>query len=603
MLKQTYKLFITLGLTILLQGQAIAWEQHALPISYIDSSTPHYGGNKSPLVLSTSNIQVATPQSSGIMLWDSSNDGITWTPSIISQNPNFSNVYLASSSFALGWGETQVPTMFHRSISSGRWLASSFAWPLANWNIIDVNTSSTGDIVILATTPNQGKLVEGDLFMIQGNRQGWSHPQRISTPASLVGDAKFIQHPSGLSTVIWSQRKHNIWQILTTTSADNITWATPISIVPSIAAPYFQEAAVQIAADALNQNEIALAFTGWSMQAHSQVWSKAIDAQTGATTQPLTLLPDAGDMVHQPSLTVLSQNTWAVAWQQTIGIDAEIYVAQHHADGTWSESINVSADSLHMDRDPHIAKGSSKTLNIAYTRRLQADIQEVYMFSEGDVSDPSLDTDGDGIANSQEQGFDWDNDGIDDAFSARVATWQAEDGRYALIVEGTGELRHVQAPSLLNAKIQQPYTHDVSSNLFSFQIHALNHGETTNIHVITPRVLADDVTWLKLNPNALWSDNEKDHVQRDETGKGLIIQLTDGGAGDEDGVSNGIIVDPAVLATPKLVAPTNHQTEEVLTRAEQACLAPTQQSPWMPLTLIVLCVGIAIAKQKEQGKI
>ena len=601
MLKTIYQLLYLLGLSLTLQHHALAWEQHTLPTSYIDSSTPHYGGNKAPLVLSPFHIQVATPDISGITLWNSTNDGIDWTATRIAYT-NFSHVYLATSSLALGWGETQAPTMFHRAVSSGSWRASSFAWPLANWNIIDVSTSTAGDMVVLATTPHNGYLVEGELFIIRGNSNGWQQPVRLSHTQSQVGDASFIQHDSGLQSVVWSERSGNDWHIMLSNSSDGITWTSPVAIVEHIAAPYFQEAAVHIAADTLNQDEIALAFTGWGMQAHSQIWSKALDAHTGATTHALTLLPDAGDMVHQPSLAVLAQDTWAVAWQQTIGIDTEIFVAQHHADGSWSEAINVSADALHMDRDPHIAQGSSQTLNIAYTRRIQADIQEVYMFSEGDVSDPSLDADGDGIANSQEQGFDIDHDGIDDAFSARVATWQAEDGRYALMVEGNGELRQVQAPSLINANIEKPSTHNVSGNLFSFQIHALNQGETTQIHVLTPHVLDQDVTWLKLNSQAQWSDDEREHVRMDEAGKGLIIQLTDGGSGDEDGIADGIIVDPAVLATPKsTTAPTSKNITQSPTNAEQACLITSHQSPWMAIALTILWIGISIITKTRQS--
>ena len=600
MLKTIYQLLYLLGLSLTLQHHALAWEQHALPVSYIDSSTPHYGGNKAPLVLSPSHIQVATPDTSGITLWNSTNDGIDWTATRIAYT-NFSHVYLATSSLVLGWGETQAPTMFHRTVSSSHWRASSSVWPLANWNIIDVSTSMAGDMVVLATTPHKGRLVEGELFMIRGNNRGWQQPVRLSHAQRYVGDATFIQHHSGLQSIIWSERSGNDWHIMLSNSNDGITWTNPMVIVEHIAAPYFQEAAVHIAADTLNQDEIALAFTGWGMQAHSQIWSKALDAHTGSTTQALTLLPDAGDMVRQPALVVLAQNTWAVAWQQTIGIDTEIFVAQHQADGSWSDAINVSADALHMDRDPHIAQGSSQTLNVAYTRRIQADIQEVYMISEGDISDPSLDADGDGIANSQEQGFDMDHDGIDDAFSARVATWQADDGRYALIVEGNGELRQVQAPSLINTHIEKPSTHDVSGSLFSFQIHALSQGETTQVHVLTPHVLNQDITWLKLNSQAQWSDDENEHVRINETGTGLIIQLTDGGTGDEDGIANGIIVDPAVLATPKSVTPTNTNTTPSITNTEQACLITNQQSPWMPIMLILLWTGITIAKQNERS--
>lgn len=600
MFKLTFNILTTILLSIGLSAQAMAWEQHALSTSHTDSSTPHYGGNKAPLVLSSSHIKVATPNHSGIAVWSSYNDGITWSSSTLSTHTQFTHAYLASETLALGWGETQQPTMFHRENTSGRWSASSLVWPLANWNIIDVRASTTGSIVILATTPAGNKLVEGQLFIIYGNQQGWSKAIPISNPDSLVSDAKVIMHTSGLSSVVWSERNHNTWQIISRYTYDQNTWSSPLTIVESIAAPYFQEAGVQIAADALNKNEVALAYTGWNMEAHSQLWSKAFDVLSGITTTPITLLPDAGDMVYQPSLATLANNTWAVAWQQTIGIDSEIFVAQHQANGTWTKAANVSMDPMHMDRDPHIAKGSSKTLNIAFTRRIQADIQEVYIFAEGDIMDDSLDTDGDGIPNSQEQGFDLDHDGIDDAHSARIATWMTQDGRYALIVKGNGELRRVQAPSLKSANIEQPAIYQVSSNLFSFQIHNLTPGETTQIHVRTPNTLAANTTWLKLNPNAQWSDSAENTVSLDDTGKGLLIDLTDGGSGDEDGIADGIIVDPAVLATPKqenTLVPASEINLDNTSQAAKPCLAPSSQNPWGLLILAIMLAGIVFNKR------
>ena len=599
MFKLLFNLTLIATLTTLMQSQALAWEQHVLPTSFSQSSTPHYGGNKAPLVFSSTHIQAIAPNQSGLYVWDSQNDGINWTSTRITSNTNFTQAYLASNTLALAWGYNMAPTMFHGSTNSGSWSASPHVWPLASWNIIHVSTSTNGDLIVLATTPDTGKLVEGELFMIRGNANGWSAATPISDAHTWVADATTVHHASGLQSIVWSQRNGTTWQIMVRNSSDGITWSTPQAIVQHIAAPYFQEAAVQLAADALNNNEIALAFTGWSMQAYSQVWSKAFDAISGVTTQSLSLLPDAGDMVVQPSLVTLANNTWAVAWQQKTGIDSEIYMAQHNANGTWSTAVNVSMDPMHMDRDPHITLGSSKTLNIAYTRRMQADTNEVYMLSEGDVFDASLDSDGDGVADSQEQGFDLDHDGIDDAQSARIATWANNDGRYALIVQGNGELRQVQAPSFAETHINAPQTHQVSGSLFSFQIHALNPGETTQIHVLTPNTLAKNTTWLKLNPNAQWSDSESNTVFLDASGKGLMISLTDGGAGDEDGMADGIIIDPAALATPQ----TNHVINPVATNqttnteAAAGCLVSNNNNPFTLYIMLLILGGIVLRKK------
>ncbi len=587
-----------LGITIIIPAQA--WEQHKLPTAYTDSSTPHYGGNKAPRVYSASHIQIAAPDAAGIRVWDSPNDGITWSGNILTTNTAYTNTYLASSTQALAWGDTATPTIFFRANTSDSWHAATHAWPLPHAHIMHVGVSSTGDMQVLATTPQAGKLVEGALYMVRGSVSGWQQPVLISGRQALVGDATWVEHGSGLQSVVWSERNANHWQINLRNSNDNITWGAPLVVEPFIAAPYFQEAAVHIAADALNHNEIALAFTGWHMQPHSQVWSKAVDAVSGITTQAAALLPDARDMVLQPSLVTLGGDTWAVAWQQKIGLDSEIYVAQHHANGTWSHAVNVSMDPMHMDRDPHIAKGASKTLNIAFTRRVQADVQEVYMFAEGDIADPSLDSDGDGIPDAQEQGQDINHDGIDDAQSARVATWRAEDGRYALIVLDNGELRQVQALALYNTTIATPATHDISGGLFAFQIHALQSGETTRVHVLSPHTLAADATWLKLNPNAQWSDSESNTVFLDASGKGLVVSLTDGGAGDEDGVQNGVIVDPAAIATPhKASVQTSLAANESPSSQAASCVAPQQHTLVYMLLLTMLALGFSAKRQQH----
>ena len=597
---------LTLALGALTQATAIAWEQHSLPTSFSQSSTAHYGGNKAPLVLSASHIKAAASNESGMFVWDSRNDGIDWTATQVTTNSQatITQAFLATDSLMLGWSHETTPTMFHFSKSSDSWSASSHVWPLASWNIIHVSTSTSDDFIVLATTPASGNLVEGELFLISGNNNGWSNPVLVSEQGAMVGDAVFVQHSSGLQNIVWSQRINNNWEVLTRHSNDGQTWNPSSVVAQNIYAPFFQEAAVKIAADALNHEAVAIAFTGWNMEVHSQVWSKAFDAVTGITTHEKALLPDAGDMVVQPSLVTLGSDTWAVAWQQTIGFDSEILVAQHEADGSWTKAVNVSVDPNHMDRDPHIALGSSHTLNVAFTRRMQADVQEVYMFAEGDIHDSSLDSDGDGVANTEEQGFDLDNDGIDDAQSARIATWSNEDGRYALIVEGNGELRQVQAPAFTETNYEAPYSYQVSGSLFSFQIHALDVGESTQVHLMTPNTLADDTTWLKLNPNAQWSDSERDNVYRDASETGLIINLTDGGAGDEDGISNGVIVDPAVLATPNVESSsTAIENAEAPTSEVGGCVLPTpSNTPWQVMIMFIVLAGITSAHKLVQAK-
>lgn len=602
----TFKFNLTLMVSVLalsmMPASALAWEHHQLPTSFNISSTPHYGGNKAPLVVSRDSLIISAPSAEGMHMWRSNNDGIDWQQSLIAIGLDHS--YNISEDWVVAWSDTTAPGMFHYSPSSDRWSATSAVWPLANSNIIDVSSAASGDILVLATTPASGNLVEGELYLITGNEAGWSQAQQISATHALVGDAKIVTSESGEHTILWSSRTDsNSWNIQARHSTDARSWSLPMMIVDHIAAPARQEAAVQIAADALGSSEIALAFISWNHSIYSQVWSQAFDIHSGATTQALQALPNLGNAAVQPSLVSLAHNTWAVAWQQTLGVDIEIFVAQHAADGMWSEAVNISVDPLHVNRDPHIAKAASQTLAVAYTRRIQADTIEIYTIAEGDIHDPSLDLDSDGIANSQEQGFDMDHDGIDDALSARAATWTTAQGRYALVVEGNGELRKVQAPDFAATGFDHPYDYQVQGSLFSFEIHQLASGETTQVHLHTPQALHPDTTWLKFNPNAQWTDSERNNIYLNATSTGLIITLTDGGAGDEDGISNGVIIDPAVLAIPRSEsspAITFEPTES--SSAAKSCMTPTGNNAATIFgLLLLLSLGLAANKSTVQS--
>ncbi|OIP98601.1 MAG: hypothetical protein AUK35_10185 [Zetaproteobacteria bacterium CG2_30_46_52] len=595
-------IFLLLTLMTSLAGfnQAAAWEHHVLPSYFNQSSTAHYGGSKTP-VISNNAMFTTAPSAAGLQMWKSTNDGISWSSQTISSGMTQS--FVVNESLTLAWSETQTPVLYHYTPSSDSWSATPSVWPLANWNIMDVSASASGVFSVLVTTPASGKLVEGALYMIQHNGFDWSQPQLISQADALVGDAAWLNHASGLQSIVWSQRSQRDWAVALRNSTDGQTWGHELSLVQHIKAPAAQEAGVQIAADSLNNNNIALAYTGWGNQVYSQIWSQAFDAASGLSNQAATAIADLGDMAVQPSLVVLSADVWAVAWQQSIGIDNEIFVAQHASDSSWSTAVNVSVDAMHFDRDPHISKGTSQSLTIAFTRRLVADEYEVYTLAEGNITDISLDLDGDGIANSQEQGFDWDHDGIDDALSARVATWQDADGRFALVVEGNGELRQVQAPAFADTGYDRPTTYQIDGSLFSFEIHQLATGESTQVHLITPNPLAEDTAWLKLNPSAQWSNSEQHNVYRDAAQTGLYIHLTDGGAGDEDGISNGIIVDPAALATPhKNAASSNVAASETanVEQLSQAKSCMTLSSPWQGIILGFLMIGMLIALPKSK---
>jgi len=507
----------------------------------------HYGGNKAPIVRSGLNIMTAAVSNQGAQVWWSADDGVTWQVEGLNA-ANADHVVALSENLVVSWGIHAVPQLHQNpSATPGGWSSASQAWPLASWNILDVDVSASGEVWILATVPDVGNLVEGALYVIRGTVAGWSSPVQLS--AGSVGDAALVRHSSGLWTALWSQRSGNTWNVSLANSSDGSAWSTRLNIVTGIVAPSAQEAAVQVAADALANEGLALAFTGWAYAPHSQLWSKAVDVNTGAVLVSAQQLPDTGDMVYQPSLVVTGVNAWAVVWQQKMEIDQEILFAQHRADGSWSAAVNVSADPLHVNRDPHVALGASHDVMVAFTSRIIPDVQESYTISEGNLNDSALDGDGDGIPDSQEMGLDMNSDGIDDGYSAVSASWLGQGGRYAMQVTG-GNFAGIQAMWFDDMALVAPIAHVVLGNMFSFRVMNVAVGGSVQVHISVPTPLPANTQWLKWNNGSGWSEGAG--TQLDADLMGITLTLVDGGMGDEDGLANGQILDPAVFASPQV---------------------------------------------------
>jgi len=254
-------------------------------------------------------------------------------------------------------------------------------------------------------------------------------------------------------------------------------------------------------------------------------------------------------MVYSPSVSVELDGRWEVIWQQKIGIDMEVYLAERSAAGAWSSAVNVSTDPLHLNYDAHLSTGLTHEVQVAYTSTTVPGQAEYYQLSLGAASDPAQDSDGDGIPDSEEAGHDMDQDGLDDAQSAKVATWTHIDGRYTLIAEGAGTLSRVQSLDQASAHVTDPANYLALSDMISFKVIGLSLGGQAQLHLMTPHAVPADAKWMKWNAAGSWQDAGVP-VWRDASATGLHIVLTDGGLGDEDGTLNGEIADPGMLAAP-----------------------------------------------------
>ncbi|MEM2292804.1 MAG: choice-of-anchor U domain-containing protein [candidate division WOR-3 bacterium] len=83
---------------------------------------------------------------------------------------------------------------------------------------------------------------------------------------------------------------------------------------------------------------------------------------------------------------------------------------------------------------------------------------------------------------------------------------------------------------------------------FSFNITGLTPGQTVNVTIIFPSDIPVTAQYWKYHTPEGWyqipiKSNDGDNI--------IIIQLTDGGIGDDDGIANGVIVDAEGPGIPK----------------------------------------------------
>ncbi len=90
---------------------------------------------------------------------------------------------------------------------------------------------------------------------------------------------------------------------------------------------------------------------------------------------------------------------------------------------------------------------------------------------------------------------------------------------------------------------------EVLTGLISFKLALRNSATTADVTVHFSAPAPDDAVWYKYDIDAGWVPYDNVTFAYDR--KSITIHLIDGGAGDDDGVQNGIIVDPSGLGYAK----------------------------------------------------
>jgi Neocarzinostatin family/Carboxypeptidase regulatory-like domain len=149
----------------------------------------------------------------------------------------------------------------------------------------------------------------------------------------------------------------------------------------------------------------------------------------------------------------------------------------------------------------------------------------------------------DEVEDNNPNGPDGNNDGFDDSRQANVTSLpNAVDSEYVTIGSPEGStLADVTAidPESLPPP---PAGTELPAGVFSFEVRGLEAGEAATVDVFLPDGTESD-SYLKFQ-NDVWLEFAGATI----TGNHVSLVLVDGGAGDGDGVANGVIVDPGAPA-------------------------------------------------------
>ncbi len=160
------------------------------------------------------------------------------------------------------------------------------------------------------------------------------------------------------------------------------------------------------------------------------------------------------------------------------------------------------------------------------------------------------DSDGDGVPDIQQVlngTIDLDNDGNLDVSSDsyKIVT----NGNTSFALETSNNVISVDCLKLINPddisdSVGKPGNLDVG--LIQFKLRVNNHGDTAIVKIYFSESVGTD--WYKYDLINGWTEYSSDYpnnVNFSSDRKSVLLTLVDGGAGDSDGVANGIIIDPS----------------------------------------------------------
>jgi hypothetical protein len=178
---------------------------------------------------------------------------------------------------------------------------------------------------------------------------------------------------------------------------------------------------------------------------------------------------------------------------------------------------------------------------------------EVSSFST--IPEDDSDQNGNGTPDDQEvddRKLDLDDDGIPDITEPDMVCVRTALGNQKIALSGVTNVVSIDYvksvdPADIPGTGKKP--HQFPWGVITFRVAVDHPGDTAKVLVYLPHPVSPNARWYKYDVINGWQDYS-DHVTFVDKRKSVILELTDGGDGDADGVANGVIVDPSGVGEP-----------------------------------------------------
>jgi len=127
--------------------------------------------------------------------------------------------------------------------------------------------------------------------------------------------------------------------------------------------------------------------------------------------------------------------------------------------------------------------------------------------------------------------------------------------------------------------------------MFSFEITGLADGETITLTIELPEAVPEGTVWWKHDGTRWYSLPNL----RDNGDNIMVIELTDGGLGDMDGVANGVITDPGGAGNPVPPLAVGWEGSSVNKAAVMA--------PWIVLLATMMAGASLLVRRRRRAQI